>query len=336
VLTQDVRKICLEYGLGEHKFHIPMSTNSKCVLKLTDFGTSVIGDEALGAPITIEQYTTLENTPPEYLLMGSAARQSYTGDTFCLGLSFLHLLTEKAPYEELLEQVRCPVYIAKRLSGIWESKQNDSPYKVIADVLDTLACDSALSDARYYGRCAVFCDTLYRYLVLFGIPEEEDTADNDGEWSNNPVWNELMSTLRACEHNDSTAADTGAKKQHQQGRKRIGKDEREVRQKCTKQFFDDRASWSLEYGTNQDIARARERLYSLYPAEQKSAAMKMFLSMVHFNPAKRCSLLDLLMSPMFEPLRSASGSGCGEVGVRHFEYLHYYRSISDISPIPIL
>ena len=61
------------------------------------------------------QFTTLENVPPEFLITGSAARQAYSADTFPLGLSVLHLLTGEEPYEELLKNVLCPLYLKQQV-----------------------------------------------------------------------------------------------------------------------------------------------------------------------------------------------------------------------------
>lgn len=85
--------IPLEIGFGNRIFDIPCRHDELDVVKLADFGTSVIGAGMLGDRIGVNQFTTLENTPIEYLVCGSDARQAYSADTFCLGLSFLHLLT---------------------------------------------------------------------------------------------------------------------------------------------------------------------------------------------------------------------------------------------------
>ena len=46
----------------------------------------------MGQPIDAEQFTTLENTPIEFLVHGADATQSYAADGFALGLCVLHLL----------------------------------------------------------------------------------------------------------------------------------------------------------------------------------------------------------------------------------------------------
>ena len=49
------------------------------------------------------------------MITGSAARQAYSADTFPLGLSVLHLLTGEEPYEELLKNVLCPLYLKQQV-----------------------------------------------------------------------------------------------------------------------------------------------------------------------------------------------------------------------------
>ncbi len=40
---------------------------------------------------------------------------------WCLGLSFLHLLTGGQPYEETMEQVSCPPALDAALASLWQS-----------------------------------------------------------------------------------------------------------------------------------------------------------------------------------------------------------------------
>jgi hypothetical protein len=62
-------------------------------VKLADYGTADSNVENLGKPVTLDQFTTLENTPIEFLLEGDQALQSFAADTFSLGLCLLHLFT---------------------------------------------------------------------------------------------------------------------------------------------------------------------------------------------------------------------------------------------------
>ena len=65
----------LKIGFGEAPFTVPLSASGLGLVKLADFGASAAGPAALGRPINAAQFTTLENTPPEFLVLGSTARQ---------------------------------------------------------------------------------------------------------------------------------------------------------------------------------------------------------------------------------------------------------------------
>ena len=63
--------------------------------------------DALGQPVTLDQYTTLENIPLEMLTVGCEATQGYHIDAWALGLCMMHLFTGHSPYEEILAEVKC-------------------------------------------------------------------------------------------------------------------------------------------------------------------------------------------------------------------------------------
>ena len=113
----------LRYGLGSHVFNVRMKTSSAVLVKLADFGTANIRSESNGQPVTIANFTTFENTPPDFMILGDAATQGYGHDSFGLGLCMLHLFTGYAPYEEILDEVRCPPNLKKKLCHIWESEK---------------------------------------------------------------------------------------------------------------------------------------------------------------------------------------------------------------------
>ncbi|KAJ1624843.1 kinase-like domain-containing protein [Pavlovales sp. CCMP2436] len=121
---------------------------------LSDFGTVDFGGEGLGAPICAHHFTTFENTPPDYLLLGARATQGPKSDSWTLGLAMLHLCTGHAPYEELLAGLRCPASLRAALNDAWASGRE------LAVVRKALARDED----------GVLADTLYRYWVTLGPP----------------------------------------------------------------------------------------------------------------------------------------------------------------------
>jgi len=63
---------------------------------------------------------------------------------------------------------------------------------VITEVLDSLD-DSQYNDnktkVQFPGRSAILSDTLYRYLVLFGMSKDfTDKIMSDNNWTTSPVW----------------------------------------------------------------------------------------------------------------------------------------------------
>lgn len=108
--------------------------------------------------------------------MGNSCRISYASDTFNLGLCYLHLLTGFAPYEELLVDIHCPLFLAEQLQGLWnpcsvdEHGSSSHPYSIIQEVIESLISvdeeesSDDVKDSTATGK--VFYDTFYRYLVL--------------------------------------------------------------------------------------------------------------------------------------------------------------------------
>lgn len=183
----------------------------------------------------------MENTPIEYFLLGSQARQCYAADTFSLGLCVVHLLTGYEPYEELLKEVRCPKYLLTRLQKIWMTQDESSPYFLIRECIESIQAAEAeeeqeesseggtTGDEDTVGTSSglnVLYDTLYRYLVLFGAPVDCGTAYID-----NPVWSLLMECLELAPSGKRKAV--------------------KARTECVAQFHRDYETWSIETGSNR-------------------------------------------------------------------------------------
>jgi len=176
--------VFMRYGLGQRTFCVAPPEGFRLCVKLADFGTTEVSPNTLGQPIGVEQFTTLENTPIEYLLNGSDEVQAYQADSFSLGLAMLHLFTGVAPYEEIMEDVTCPDELFDALTAVWDERDNkgeskEGPYSVVADVIHS---DSEPEEVLHH--------TLYRYLVLCGMPEEVWTTygGRPKNKSSNAVW----------------------------------------------------------------------------------------------------------------------------------------------------
>lgn len=90
------------------------------LVKLADYGTADMSADTLNQPLTVDQFTTLENSAPEMLVLGACATQAFAIDAWAMGLCLAHLLTGEAPYEELLETVASPEPLRRALAkGLW-------------------------------------------------------------------------------------------------------------------------------------------------------------------------------------------------------------------------
>jgi len=255
----------LRYGVGAHVFYLRMPSARAYIAKLADYGTAKMQTECDGRPITLAQFTTLENSPPEFMLLGDLAAQGYGHDCFGLGLCMLHLFTGGGPYEEILEDVHCPPLLKKRIRKIWESDEL-SGFEVIKSVIfadvyeDENGNVEGSSDEILY-------HTLYRYLVLFGIPTE--CAKGKGHGS---VWRVILASIQ---------------------NKRLGSS-------IGLQYKEDCKKFSLLHGNDPRIARARQKLQSM------EGGLDLLMGLVSFDPEKRWSPLDVINSTFMKPLREIS------------------------------
>ena len=245
---------------------------------LADFGTADVSPETMGEPISLKHFTTVENTPPDFLLLGSRARQDFKADSFALGLCWLHLLTGKAPYEELLDSVQCPKGLREALDGVWLA-DGDETYAPVRQLLESYDDDD---------EAAIIHTTLYRFLCLFGPPDE--AAARDGDSTAAPVDSvcDGAAWLAVRQWLDSPG-----------GRTRFGKD---------------RAQWSVFSG--KKFGETQKRMARLRGAEE------MLRSLISFEPSRRWSAKRALRSDLFAPFRCEGGTTVQDATLRFLEYLH--------------
>ncbi|KAL7543093.1 hypothetical protein ACHAWF_007323 [Thalassiosira exigua] len=253
IVESDHPHVVLRYGLGSRVFRLRMHPSSAHVAKLADYGTSVMRTDTDGHPVSIGQFTTLENSPPEFLILGNCARQGFGHDCFGLGLCMLHLFTGHGPYEEILDKVYCPENLKAKLRKIWRLRSHDVIRSVM---LDSDENGREVEDETLY-------DTLYRFLVLFGIPEK---CMQFGREKHGKVWCAIASNLLPPKRLRS--------------------------KKCSDEvvFVQDRVKFSLADGTGKRIANAHRRL------EEMDGAMDLLLSLVSFDPETRATPLDVINS----------------------------------------
>mmetsp|Transcript_58141 Transcript_58141/g.65002 ORF Transcript_58141/g.65002 Transcript_58141/m.65002 type:complete len:1499 (-) Transcript_58141:1235-5731(-) len=273
--------VVLRYGLGEHTFSLQSSREEAIIAKLADYGTANVDCATSGQDITIAQFTTLENTPPEFLIMGDQARQGHGHDNFGLGICFLHLFTGHAPYEEILEGVTCPINLKIELRRIWENEE-ESQYTVVRSIVLADVYKDEYGDIIEGESDETLYDTLYKYIVLFGVP------NNSSPFLNSKVMTAVKNTL---------SSDNRQKKSGRGRNRKVSCD--------AKEFICDQNKFSLSHGTNRYIARARTSLSSM------DGGMDLLLSLVKFDPQSRASALDVLNSSFMASLREIpNGDNC--------------------------
>lgn len=237
VKTEKEGNVIMRYGVGEHTFALKSQRGKGIIAKLADYGTANVDSGSSGQPVTIAQFTTLENTPIDFLILGDSARQGHGHDCFGLGLCMLHLYTGHAPYEEIMEDVTCPQNLKKELRMIWENDA-ETDFSVIRNLVLSEVYQDEEGHIIEGEPDDTLYDTLYRFLVLFGIPEKVSSP-----LCNSKVWIAIKKTL---ENKSTTGKAKSSGKKNQ-------------RNDCT-QFSRDRRLYSLKRGTNKYIARARESL----------------------------------------------------------------------------
>jgi serine/threonine protein kinase len=280
VFVQDAKAssgdVVLRYGLGSHVFALKMAGATAVIAKLADYGTANIKADSNGQPATIAQFTTLENTPPDYMILGDKATQGHGHDAWGLGLCMLHLFTGHAPYEEILEEIKCPPSLKKKLRQIWEN-ENVAGYDVIHSVVLSDVYKDEGGNIIEGEPDETLYDTLYRYLVLFGIP-----VDKFQQKTCPKVWEAISESLE------------GASKT------KGGRPVRKKNGSNASQFHRDCKKFSIRSGNNQYIARARKQL------EAVDGGMDLLFHLCSFDPDKRASAMDVLNSSFMEDLREPS------------------------------
>jgi serine/threonine protein kinase len=343
--------VALRIGFGQHVFRLPLKDGTNSLVKLADFGTSVIGNGGLGDPITIRQFTTLENTPPEFLLLGSHVRQSYSADTFCLGLSFLHLLTGLEPYEELLADVHCPDYLRINLSQLWSSSSDaiESHYYVISEAMRSLEGErdhrppspidagsnpsSSSSSPKTKNflpqhQHSILYDTVYRYLVLVNLPTGGMTGSPMGQ---SVGWAVVAESLGISNGDSLGTLGGGGPGAGGLGVSTSSPGSDRLRAECVAQFRSDRACWSIQRGSHPIMINARNRLHTLGPE-----ARRILLKMLHLDPSRRCTMHECLNSDLFSCLREGPSSATAYDNSYNDDYERELSgALMGESPLPI-
>jgi serine/threonine protein kinase len=276
VQSKQLGTTVLRYRLGDHIFALKSARGTGWLAKLADYGTANVDATTNGQPVTLAQITTPENTPIDYILLGDSACQGHGHDNFGLGLCMLHLYTGHAPYEEIMEQVKCPPKLKRKLQELWECGVDNEFSIIQAHILHNVDKDETGHIVEGEPD-EVLYHTLYRFLVLFGLP-----SDVSPRIRSSRVWIAVLECL------DGSRL---ASKKNGKGKKKND----------IAQYARDCRKFSIDHGTNTHIARAREALESM------EGGIDLLKSLVSFDPDNRFTALDAMNSVFMEPLREPSG-----------------------------
>lgn len=323
-LPASVRTLRLLYAFGTEVFDVDLnaavpasspsgpeaSLRPSHIIKLADYGTASTLASTLTDPMQQYHFTTLENAPPEYFILGDEARQDYGSDTWGLGLCMVHLLTGACPYEEVMADIKCPAPLRDSLVNVWTTAPG---YGILAYLLQS---DDSCAE--------ILADTLYRFAVLTGLPASVAYS------ADNKVWQLLL----ACCGGDDASAPTKAPAR---GRAAAAASQKGPLPQslaagmplasvsaARKQFVADSAACSLATGSHPLLVRARRRLAHL------PGFLDLTRRVLAWQPTNRICMRDALLHPAFVPLRRINADlddeeSDADAGVMTLTYPFYGR-----------
>jgi len=65
----------MRYSVLDAEYELKLEANKPTLAMLADFGTADLSPATLHQPVGVAHFTTLENTPPDFLLCAAGARQ---------------------------------------------------------------------------------------------------------------------------------------------------------------------------------------------------------------------------------------------------------------------
>ena len=226
--------------------------------------------------------------------------QSFAIDAFALGLSALHLVTGHVPYEELLETVECPPDLGDALIEAWNGtyvpkasrrrgRKGRSKGKgkgrgatggedfncTFDNLIQVLDGDEAVTTMQ---------NTVYRILVLFGLPGQTTVGTKGMSMADMPSWwmpeagtgeprSRVCAAVADCLLGGAT--------------------------KAAKQFHADRAAFSLRHGNHDVLASARARMEA---SDAGRGVLEVVEGFTALSPEHRLTVSAALRSAAFSNL----------------------------------
>jgi hypothetical protein len=225
-----------------------------------------------------------------------------------------------------LEECLCPKELRDALARAWKG----SHFSVLRRVLEAPGAEEedGAEEGEEGGLDPTLFHTFYRYLVLLGLPVEEDMLSSSGGGGSGgpskrmgPVWRAVTALIGLDPASAAAAGGGGAAAAGARAtRGAAGGGGRSkgptAKERVTERYWADHARFSLARGTHPLVARARARLQSL------PGAMPLLLSLLDYVPARRPTMYAALSSPLFAGLRVAEEGRQEERGA---SYMAYYR-----------
>ena len=233
--------------------------------------------------------------------------QGYAADAFSLGLSALHLFTGAAPYEEVMEECLCPKELRDALARAWRGPR----FSVLRRVLEAPGGEEEEEEG---GLDPTLFHTFYRYLVLLGLPAEEDMLSGGGGGSGGKRLGSVWRAVTALIGPDPAAPAADAEGSRARATRGAGgggggatatatgvRKAPTAKERVTGRYWADHARFSLERGTHPLVARGRARLQAL------SGSLPLLRALLDYVPARRPTMYAALSSPLFAGLRVEGG-----------------------------
>ncbi|RLN51448.1 hypothetical protein BBJ28_00011653 [Nothophytophthora sp. Chile5] len=155
--------------------------------------------------------------------------------------------------------------------------------------------------------------TLYRYLVLFGLPDRNPSEEKGID----KVWQVLLKHLRP--------EDAAASQPQRSSRRAAAASATQAPATTAKEEYKhDQSLYSLASGSNPIIRRCRQGLGAI------SGASEMLRKLVDFNPSQRPTLKQVMYHPMFSVLQASAAESRGPADY----VIRYYKNTSAGEPSP--
>ena len=277
------------YIFNDQEYAVAAPAARAFVVKLADYGTADTSPDTLCDPITTSQFTTLENAPPDFYILGDQSVQGFQADSFSLGLSLLHLLTGSMPYEEIVDAVVCPEELVDAWRAAWASEA-DGKFNALARIL------------RYDEGINTVPTTLYRFFVMFGLP----IASHDRfDYKSNVVLNTFFHKLNLkTVSKEPVKTEPVKRRSARKPRNTVGMVMEGMRgsgalYEC---FVKHREEFGVFHGTNRYMKIAQERMANVPGAE---ALLK---GLLEYDPDDRMDMTTAMQNEMFECLKVTAES----------------------------